>query len=289
MKEKSFYNMPYSPWKAPYTTQAGTKPLAQAIDPRLFLFDHTTDFYLNHKKSRRADINKIYCAKDFSPRNEEIIVNYLADKLFTEYPNFFARTQRGVIRLDREQEKENYLGPLDELVSQVPEDLFILQLTSNSNYVAAAHVNCGEEWEPLNKVGHDFIEVHAPVGGMSEMKKETGDGIVRMLSQSPPLERFGWVLRANDELYVTDAINKRISLDEQIFARAERQTITFLPEARAIIFTFRTYITPLENISLPEREIMAQAIESMKPAHLKYKDYADNVEGLIATVRGKQA
>jgi len=91
-----------------------------------------------------------------------------------------------------------------------------------------------------------------------------------------PISRHNFFIQTNDVLFQQEPFLSELPEPpkiEEIRLRHERQTLRRLPKTRAILFTVRTYITPITDLQgEPEsvRELLG-AIRAMPPEIAKYK------------------
>ena len=68
-----------------------------------------------------------------------------------------------------------------------------------------------------------------------------------------------------------------------MFVRVERETLRRLPRTNAVLFTIRTYVASLASVT-PD-PLLAASLEAMSGGVREYKDLADRVDDLAATLR----
>lgn len=183
------------------------------------------------------------------------------------------------------------LDALDFLAMNLQEDLSILarEPHSGADWLAALHVLLPERWDPRDKVGRDFVAVHAPVAGSSPMNA-TAPRLVEAIVTRGPFLRFVWGVTGSDQLdhHPAAAREARRPFDPaHTFIRVERQTLSGCPTASGALFTIRPYLYPLAQVAAdPARaEQLAHALDSMPPDQLAYKSMADLAPPLLAWLR----
>lgn len=171
------------------------------------------------------------------------------------------------------------LHALDFLGLNVPEDLALVARNETRDWLAALHVLSPQHWNPLAKVGRDFVAVHEPVAGSAAMNR-TAPRLVDAVISRGPFIRFAWGVSMGDRLDHhpnAPADQDRAAAThfdpDGAFLRVERQTLTGFPEASGALFTIRPITTPLKNaVQQPEHaRQLAAALRSMTPEQAHYK------------------
>jgi carbamoylphosphate synthase large subunit len=74
------------------------------------------------------------------------------------------------------------------------------------------------------------------------------------------------------------------NLDEQVFFRVERQTVRKMPRTGDVIFTIRTYVTPLGKLlqAIETPKDMLEALKTMDEDHVEYKGWNTLKPALLA-------
>ncbi|WP_274378950.1 heme-dependent oxidative N-demethylase subunit alpha family protein [Deinococcus cavernae] len=91
------------------------------------------------------------------------------------------------------------IGALDFLGLNVPEDLAVVARNASRDWLAAVHVLSPQHWNPLDKLGRDFVAVHEPVAG-SEPMNRTAPRLVEAVISRGPFVRFAWGVSMGDRL-----------------------------------------------------------------------------------------
>ncbi|TQW00890.1 HRQ family protein 2 [Cordyceps javanica] len=149
----------------------------------------------------------------------------------------------------------------------VEEDLFLLRETP-LGHESTAFVCCFPAgFDPSEKLGRLLSEIHRPVPSYDKIAK----------SMERFFGRLEWAVQTHDQLFNCKANHKLVNEDSytpddeavdisKTFVRIELQTLTRLPETRAILFSFKTYMYPVKQLK----------DEGGGPA------FADAVEGLAS-------
>jgi hypothetical protein len=179
------------------------------------------------------------------------------------------------------------LNLLETLGRTIDEDvLFLLpeQIDSETEgkYHLLAYVTCCPSgFDPKVKIDNPLASIHAPVPGYKEKLESSMDRYFAKLEVGKFVKRVNWSVTIDADLYAgTDASKgsthahdgdevielKSEDLDvEKAFLRCERQTLFRLPESKAIVFSFKTYLYPLKEVKEEGNgEALAEAIEGLR-------------------------
>lgn len=173
------------------------------------------------------------------------------------------------------------VSALDFLGLNASEDLTIVahDPRSGRDWLAATHVLNPQHWDPRDKLGRDFTQVHAPIPGSGPMNASAPRLLDAVIARGP-FVRFAWGLSTTDRLDHHPAAppdadrDARTRFDpHRTFLRVERQTLTGFPHAHGALFTIRPYTHPLTQAAQEpaHARALAAAIRSMTPAQIAYK------------------
>jgi len=212
------------------------------------------------EEKRAAARKRLVCLEhDLPRRTAEAAVEQLHSLLVSEHPDVF-------------------VPPLPQSLKELPfemaEDVAIVQCVGEQEYLAFGHICLPSSWRLEEKIGRPFLEVHQPVPGFPQ---HGAGALVRSLTRKGPYERFAWGLTNADVLDQEAGVHADV-LPEPLFVRVERQTMHPLPEADAWLFLIHPANTPVVELSVEQRRLLAQALESMTPDQARYKG--------LATTRG---
>jgi dimethylamine monooxygenase subunit A len=185
-------------------------------------------------------------------------------------------------------------SPLDWLGRQVQEDLIMMAPDSEGNSHCVAGQLCfASGWCLNDKVGKDFLAVHAAVPFFRDHIGNSSDLMMRRLKPGRSTGRLNWTISAANRLNLapktkTEWAAAREGITAQnagyrCFLRVERQTLTRLPETNAVLFTIHSYINPVAEIAVnPAKfERFTRVIKGIPAATLEYKGMAGYVDSLI--------
>ena len=135
------------------------------------------------------------------------------------------------------------------------------------------------------RVGESVRELHQPVPGY---ERKLGLSVDRYFARMVPedfIGRMNWSLQVDGEdLFRTDGNNYYPGTEQEVavakedprlgecFLRVEHQTLTKLPRTGAVVFTVRSYVTPLYKVREDGDGVaLAEAIEGMPDGLAGYK------------------
>lgn len=184
---------------------------------------------------------------------------------------------------------------LDFLGLNAQEDLAILTRGHSADgvagdWLAAAHVLMPQHWNPLDKLGRDFVAVHAPVAGSGPMNA-TAPRLVDAVITRGPFLRFAWGISMGNRLdhhpnapADADRSAETTFDPDGAFLRVERQTLTGFPAAQGALFTIRPYTYPLRDAvrDPAHAQALATALRTMTPDQVIYKGLTVLMPELLA-------
>jgi hypothetical protein len=235
---------------------------------------------------------------------------YLVQQLLQEYPEQFKLQPSGdqfeLINLKsdehlfwrtdwKEIESQKYASLFDALCSQVQEDLAIVQLENENDYLSAIHLCSPNHWAPGDKIGKPFYAVHAPVPDMERTLLHYQKMLSSIVHSSSPMTRFAWGIATDTQLNhhpepppgidPLDWQGRQHDKDTTWYIRSERQNLVGFVEVNAFLFTIRTYFYPIHELAHNEKEKLLSAIKSMSPASLRYKGLENSAVLLEEKIR----
>jgi hypothetical protein len=153
-------------------------------------------------------------------------------------------------------------------------------------------------WAPGEKLGHRFVEVHAPVAD-NQTLLTAAEHLARLVTRSERWERFVWSLTLQKKLDLHPQRTPRLtwpadaSVDEIGAAaslRTEHQTFIPLPERAEAVFTIHVEMRPLAEAITKAADAAAlhDALATMSPAVLAYRSLADARDRLLAWLAARR-
>jgi hypothetical protein len=153
------------------------------------------------------------------------------------------------------------------LALAVQDDLVLMR----GHELEAAWVCFPSNWNPREKVGKSFAEIHAPVPH-SEKLQVAQHNVSKAMSFKGPYVRYVWGLSFDPSLSHHPE-RPPYAQQNQVYFRTERQVTLPLPGLERSWFLIRVYMAPVEQVvNSPERkQQLRNAILSMPEAHRAYK------------------
>lgn len=220
------------------------------------------------------------------------------DYMMQRYPKYFYRKSNTMMyNVIREEEifanSSSYGGNMTDLVttlSRTIEEDFLVMMKDNQGtgeyYLRGGAFVFPSGLDPAEKKDLSLQDIHGPVPYYKEKIQKSMDKFFERLKIGSFAMRINWTCQAHTQRYAV-GINhayhgeskpevlkaENLDFDNGVFLRNERQCLLRLPKTKAIVFTIRTYLTPMSVIkSEPDsRENLASAIENLPPATRIYK------------------
>ncbi|KAK9419593.1 hypothetical protein SUNI508_07329 [Seiridium unicorne] len=208
---------------------------------------------------------------------QEIYTYLLTDYLPSRYPSMFVKDEKKFLNLVTNvslplQPPSDPIEALKLLGETVEDDMFLLQQEPEGHRSIAALCTSPSGFDPSEKLGKLLKDIHTPVPAYDKI----GPSMERYFSRvavGKNAVRTNWSITASPALLNLatnhvkdgDVVEEDIQVDiSQARLRVELQTLSRLPKTRALLFSFKTYIYPLEDIKsegLGSR--LADAIEGL--------------------------
>jgi hypothetical protein len=166
------------------------------------------------------------------------------------------------------------LHPLDAAARLVQEDLCVLVLRDGAAHLDAASLCFPSYWRLADKLGRPLAEVHAPVAHYEHELAAKVDGFMQRLRPDRPVWRRNWSIHDDPAYFLpVSTPPAAVAAPDGLFLRSERQTLTRLQSADAVLFTIRTQQAPLAALaSRPDvASALAAAIDAWSPEMRAYK------------------
>jgi hypothetical protein len=312
-----------------YSVSAGLRPLGHAFgggagDALAFQFDRDFPRFRQSKLACRIESIPKYIGEcRLQPEVAAGVARWLATHLAAEHPAWFHWEEHsteeagltcsltgerlcfdGGMRLTNVEAAHRpappYQDALDALICQVPEDVAIVSsprapAPSGSDWLSYVHVCSPSVWAPVEKLGLNFMSVHAPVPGIERLRP-AADLLVDAMVRRGPLVRFVWSCCTDDRLNHHPAAPPGVpaeawrgrkfdpSLDGcPFYIRTERQVMWGFPALGASVFLIRVYLLDAREIrKCPlERDLLKAGLLSMSPESRKYKGVAEYLPELL--------
>lgn len=234
-------------------------------DAHVFQRDRHFDRYVESKRERIGrDAGRYYVTHDFDDATRQTACDFIDARLRLDRPDLDDAALAASPTGDR----------FADLAMLVQEDLCVIRLDGDRDWLAAAHLCFPNFWGATEKVGKSFAAMHEPVAHVEPITSVASAHVRGMVNAVGGMVRFAWGVTFDDRLdhHPDDEPREppRPHLADA-HVRVERQTIWGLPTAQAALFTIRTYLYRAADLSREGREQLACAIESMSPQSRLYK------------------
>jgi hypothetical protein len=307
---KNIKQKKYSPFlKGKYDVGPGVLPLKidfnnSDLHEKAFQIDQNIIKHLENKRRCREDnINKYYHTYQENPETIKSIIDFIIYQLTSSYPDYFqlkkdndnsffysALTEE-TICFNQQYElisNNKYLNLFDALLSQVAEDITVFQLTANSDYLSTGHLCSASSWNPEEKVGKNFFQVHEIVPGM-EIYKDNYFNLLKGLINKSPFYRFVWEFNT-DKILNHSAINdisvsnppwieKPFDPDNpELYIRVERQAVVGFPQNNAFILIVKVFNYDMADLTIEDINGIENTVNSMSAETIDYKRFYQHKE-----------
>jgi dimethylamine monooxygenase subunit A len=289
-----------------YTTAPGLVATTRGdgYDALIFQIDESYSLYLGNKKDcRQENIHKYYCEEKLKPETMRSVNQYLVKQLEVEHPQQFKvhYTDRQFINTTTHDffswnedwlniHSNSYESLFDALCCQVQEDIAVVQLTNDEDWIAAIHLCSPNHWAPGEKIGKPFSAAHAPVPGMEKTLQHYRKMLESVTHAGTPFTRFAWGIATDTRLNHhpmapphtdnSDWQGRAHHKNNGWFIRTERQNLVGLAGVNAFLFTIRTYFYRVDELNRHEKDLLLKALQSMSPDALAYKGLTGSI-GLL--------
>ncbi|MCA1595541.1 MAG: DUF3445 domain-containing protein, partial [Chloroflexi bacterium] len=159
--------------------------------------------------------------------------------------------------------------------------------------LTAGHLCFGSKWSLEEKIGHDVLEMHAPVPGFAERMGKPSQLLMERLKPGRASERVNWAINATNRLnldpalrYEWEPLTRGVTPEnagERCFLRIERQVFHRLPRTGALLMTIHTYVHSIADVAVnaERRRRLASVLRSAPAATLDYKGISPFAAALI--------
>lgn len=175
---------------------------------------------------------------------------------------------------------EASLGVADDLAIMLPDE-------QGSYRLAAASVCSPTGWRLEEKLGRTMEEVHSPIPRLNQEIGGQIDRFFRRLPSGRAVQRFNWSIMPHPN-HLSRAHWDISNTADELWYRAERQSLRRLPKSGAIAFTIRVHICALEALAPVEGalDLLWQAVGDLPRDLQRYKGF-ETLAPVIARWRAK--
>ncbi|WP_161524695.1 heme-dependent oxidative N-demethylase family protein [Alteribacter lacisalsi] len=170
-------------------------------------------------------------------------------------------------------------SPLKSVGEHVQEDLILMYERDQNIHLDAGLLCFPAGWSLTFNLGMPFIDIHSPVPGLNSSGLDSR--IIRFLKgldADLPFERINWSLAAGNRLDHSLETSPYWKKDRKkvtaknaghlVHLRVEVQRLFRLPSTQAILFTIRTYLKKIENLTAGEMEQLYTIVREL-PGDIK--------------------
>ena len=216
---------------------------------------------------------------DIEPESSEV-AQALVSHLRTRWPDRY-----GDVELDPS------LHPLDAAARLVPEDLVLLVERDGRLVCGGGSVCFPNRWDLRSKLGLSMAGVHAPVAKLNEQLEAPIDSFFDRLTPQRSFWRLGWGILDTPDWFTpvdgTAAERPLAPSPDEHFLRVERETLRRFPVTNCVLFTIRTYVSPIpavaQDIGVAAR--LAASVAALPGDVRSYKDVVESADALIRRLR----
>jgi hypothetical protein len=184
------------------------------------------------------------------------------------------------------------LHPLDAAARLVPEDLVLLVERDGRLVFGGGSVCFPNRWDLRSKLGLSMADVHGPVDRLNDQLEAPIDAFFDRLTPQRSFWRLGWGILDTADWYtpVDGTAGPRPSDPgpHELFLRVERETLRRFASTNCVLFTIRTYVTPITDVAAdPDvARRLADSLAALPDDVRRYKDVRTTADGLIDALRG---
>lgn len=232
-------------------------PLSGDFAGEVFQLDRLRDEYLEIKRRVANPRLETNLGREVGAQAREFAIRTLS----RQYPELFP--EQRATRLS-----------LDDVALSIQEDLALVSLQGDDNWLSYLHVCIPSGWRPEDKIGKTFDAVHARVPGREMARiRENSQSILQAKLENPRVEeRFVWGLQTDPSLDRHPDRSRRPDFARELWLRVERQVLVPLRPVSAFLFLIHPYVYPVADLTTAEVRQLASAVESMSAETAEYKE-----------------
>lgn len=267
------------PWRSgKFQISAGLRPLG---DKKIFTPAEDESRYIQNKMAARSESLLKHYPLPVGLSAEEIFLtaNVLKELIGKDRPELIL----SVLHDARD--------PVDEIVSQIPEDFSVWKKDGDNEWLALIHLSSPNHWDAREKIGKNFFSSHKAVPHIDPISK-AAPKLFEQIQNRGPMERFAWGVATDNRLNHHPEPPPGISLSEwqgrsfdslnpKLFVRLERQTL-FPLNHQLVGFTIRTSFIDVSTLPAEDVSSIALCISGMDEMILKYKGLIQDKDSILA-------
>lgn len=293
----------YAPYRwAAADFQLGLRPAR--TDQWIFLSPNHSEI-MRQKRARLREPERFYRSLPRSWEAQRELSRRVVEHLVKDHAGAFELDGRTLMnRLDGARVELDDGEPLWQLSQMIEEDFMLLQEVDGVLTITASSNAYSSSGRLVSAVGRDVRWAHIPVPTLTDKLGGRIDRVLGSVHESAPCERFNWQVTPLATLFFPQdnphhanaAAMHRVGTllrerpeqaGELLFIRVERQTLSRLPESRAVAFSLHTYADPLSTLeSVPgSARAMLQLLEAYSDERWRYSEMDIVREALLAYLR----
>ncbi|KAF2647687.1 hypothetical protein K491DRAFT_709108 [Lophiostoma macrostomum CBS 122681] len=283
--------IPYRPWyNGPYHITMGLKRMdvedwIEIDKTYMERYRLKKDLFENH----REDVMQIQDGvEDAAFEALELLINVLPKRYPTMFKKIDGTTIQNLVTGDtwdtaRGASTWEKYHPMQVMSLLATEDFFIMHTDDEGRSSLKAGVVCFPAgWKIKERIGHSLWQIHAGKVPQYESKlAKSMDRFFQNMRVDGSIQRFNFAIDDSNELFhphshhnlTADQVGKDPAL-EDLHLRVERQALQRLPNSRSLLFSIRTYVTPITKVTMDREvaEALRTSVESYSPDVAKYKN-----------------
>lgn len=213
--------------------------------------------------------------------------------ILIKYPKYYQRIQKESETWVHDTIRDEYL-PFSNLSQYASRELlrYLLVLVEEDFLLLLKEPNDieyklkGGSWclpsgfDPVDKFNNDILTIHQPVPYYQEKLKTSMNKYFSRVEPHKFVTRSNWTVQAHPKMFALASTKeydhenhlKAQELDfNDVALRVERQVVTKLPRLQAIVFTIKTYLTPLTQLKIEGNTAICEAIAGIDDNIGEYK------------------
>ncbi|MGB0507667.1 MAG: heme-dependent oxidative N-demethylase family protein [Pikeienuella sp.] len=167
-------------------------------------------------------------------------------------------------------------APLATLCCLVQEDFLIHEKPEGEaqHWLKSGLLVFPSRWSLAEKMGRPLTQIHERVPGYNEHLAPRVQRFFDALKPERALVRGNWLVHSTPELFqpLTDDVKYAEPRQQEgrFWLRVERQSLIRLPVTNAVVFSVKTMITAVENLTLEQQHGLAVALDGQSVEHVEY-------------------
>ena len=298
------------PFYRPYCWAAADFQLGlRPINPNRWVLmeaDHAAN--MREKRERLAAYpQRYYRTIPSSLQAQRELRDLVVAHLLNDYPERFARIDLGIRSLDTGIDYDSSdpaVEPLLQLSNLIEEDFMLIEEVDGSSLITVASNVYSSSGRLVASVGRAVDWAHEPVPRLTDTLGRRIDRIIGSVHATTPCERFNWQLTPLSSIFfprdnphaanaaAMHGICETLRANPEragdlLWIRVERQTLSRLPNSRAVAFSLRTYCDPLSSIlsDLESVRAILALLRGYSTERLKYSEMDIVREPIIAWLK----